>query len=389
MNRILLIGWGIISFLLLFYSYTQVDLSLTLTGGSLIANIQHAFQYVGWFNRPLSTYLYIGILILLTTSFLWTIKQIVNKNLGAKSLFKVIYLIAGILLFSYIAFSYDMFNYIFDAKIVTFYRENPYLFKALDFPNDPMLSFMRSTHRVYPYGPTWLLLTVPISFIGFNIFTITFFLFKAMSAVSYVACAHLIYKIAKKLDLKSPILPVALFAFNPLVIIESLVSSHNEIVMMAFALLSVNLLLSNKRSLSIGSLIISIGTKYTTVFLLPIYILGFINKKYLAAKFMVPIATILMVIAVIVTAASSGQNKNPEFQPWYLLSLAPFIVMYENIIVRSLFIGASIVVLFSYIPFLWSGSWPVDIVSLKVILLGAGIGLGAIGIPLTAWLSKK
>ena len=65
-------------------------------------------------------------------------------------------------------------------KYLTFIHQNPYFHKASDFPNDPMLNFMRWTHRLYPYGPSWLILTVPLSFIGLNFFLPTFFLFKIM-----------------------------------------------------------------------------------------------------------------------------------------------------------------------------------------------------------------
>jgi len=64
------------------------------------------------------------------------------------------------LLFSYPFLSHDLFNYLFDAKIVTFYHQNPYILKALDFPSDPWLRFMHWTHRTYPYGPSFLFLTL-------------------------------------------------------------------------------------------------------------------------------------------------------------------------------------------------------------------------------------
>ena len=41
-----------------FYSFTQVDLSLTLSRASFITTLQRSFQYIGYFNRPLSTVLF-------------------------------------------------------------------------------------------------------------------------------------------------------------------------------------------------------------------------------------------------------------------------------------------------------------------------------------------
>jgi len=83
-----------------------------------------------------------------------------NKYEKLKKLF-IILIAVNILigLISYPAYSHDLFNYMFDAKIATFYQQNPYLYKALDFPTDPWLRFMHWTHRYYPYGPSFLLLS--------------------------------------------------------------------------------------------------------------------------------------------------------------------------------------------------------------------------------------
>src|SRR6185369_13728901 len=146
---------------------------------------------------------------------------IYKKKMKSKNILFLILITAGILIFSYNAFSYDLFNYIFYAKIITHYHQNPYLHKALDFPGDPMLAFMQWTHRTYPYGPLWLGLTIPISFAGLNFFPLTFFLFKSLAAVYYLGSSFLIWKISKKILPEYQYFNLVLFALNPLVIIES------------------------------------------------------------------------------------------------------------------------------------------------------------------------
>jgi len=363
-NKVILPLWIIGAVSLLLYSFTQIDLSLTLSQASLWQIIQKNFQYIGWFNRPLSTYIYVGIISYLFALYILTLWLVSKNKINKKTLWSTVIVIAAILLPSYNAFSYDLFNYIFDARIVTHYGLNPYEFKALDFANDPMLTFMRSTHRVYPYGPSWLMLTVPLTFIGNEMFLFTFYLFKALSAASFLGITYFIFRIANKINLKNPRLAVALFALNPLVIIEGLVSSHNEIVMMFFAILALYFLLEKRVTLSAAGLLVSIGLKYSTAVLLPIYFLRFISKK-ITDKQIILSSFILMSIAVIATSLASGQNKNPEFQPWYLLSLTPFAVLYENKFVRILFVSITLFPLFSYVPFLYTGVWPENIVSQK------------------------
>ncbi|MEN9406785.1 MAG: hypothetical protein RLZZ455_1, partial [Candidatus Parcubacteria bacterium] len=216
--------------LLFFYSFTQIDLSLTLTRASFIQPIQQGFQWIGYFNRPLSTSLFIGIIAMFFVSFMLLVKDALRGRLRKRSVWFLILFSTVLLVFSYTAFSYDLFNYIFDAKIITHYHENPYFKKALDYPGDPMLSFMHWTHRVYPYGPSWLIFTVPLSFVGVQYFVLTYFLFKIAIGMCFIGTCYFLQKIAQRLHSGSSTGVLVLFALNPLVIIESLISGHNDIV---------------------------------------------------------------------------------------------------------------------------------------------------------------
>ena len=165
-----LFKWVAFSYLLItaalfIYSFTQVDLSLTLSKASVYQAIEKQLQYVGFFQRPVSAAIFSIIFILLFAFYFIFLRLAKNNKLTFKNVVILVAIVFFGLVFAYNAFSYDLFNYIFDVKILTFYHLNPYFFKPMDFANDPMLSFMRWTHRTYPYGPSWLVLTVPLSFI--------------------------------------------------------------------------------------------------------------------------------------------------------------------------------------------------------------------------------
>lgn len=375
LKKILLPLWILGGILLLLYSFTQVDLSLTLSRASFIQDIQKGFQYIGWFNRPLSTYLYIGVISYLFIMYLLTLMLVHKKELSLKAIWIVIVSLAIILVPSYNAFSYDLFNYIFDARIVSHYNLSPYEFKPLDFPQDAMLSFMRSTHRAYPYGPSWLGLTVPLTYIASEIFVISLMLFKLMSAAAFLGTSYFIKKTSQALKLKNVPLSLVLFALNPLVLIEGLVSAHNETIMMFFAVLATYLFVSSKKTLSFITLLISIGIKYSTIVILPVFILKMFYKK-LKNEHFIGLLLAATIFAVIATSLASGPNKNPEFQPWYLLLVAPFVAMYEKKIGRIIFTVLSFTVLFSYIPYLFMGQWPENIVDIKNIIVLMGLFLG-------------
>ena len=283
-RKVLLTGWILGALFLLLYSFTQVDLNLTLSQVSSWQGIQKALQHIGYFNRPLSTMIFIGVMVFLFVLYLLTVKQALKEKISRKSLWTIIFVISGILFLSYNAFSYDLFNYIFDAKIVTHYNQNPYFHKPLDYPGDHMLSFMHWTHRTFPYGPVWLFLTVPLSFIGFGYFLLTFYIFKLFIISCYVGSVYLIEKIANKLKIENPLFVIAVFALNPLVITESLVSSHNDIVTVFFALLSLFYLFEKKYFSSVVGFSLSFFLKFANAFLLPAYAYYFIAKKKFSYK---------------------------------------------------------------------------------------------------------
>jgi hypothetical protein len=341
---------------LFLYSFTQIDLGLALTRFPGLFAIQRAFQSVGYFNRPLSTYLFITIISLLFCCYTSILNNIRSKKMEKKTVWRLILVTAGVLLFSYNAFSYDLFNYIFDAKIVTHYHQNPYDHKALDYAGDPMLGFMHWTHRTYPYGPVWLGLTIPLSFIGFQYFLLTFLLFKVLAAASYVGTAYFIGKIMKKVKPHDELFSVVVFALNPLVIIESLISAHLDIVMMFLAVYAIYALIEKKYILACIVFLLSIGLKFATVFFFPVFAVLLtlqIMKNKIPWRPTLSVGVFSMLLSVLAASQTSG-----NFQPWYLLTVIPFVALlgdtyyvYFPLIIIPLFITMS------YVPFLYAGNW--------------------------------
>lgn len=378
---------------LFFYSFTQVDLSLTLSRWSVWQVFEKSFQHIGYFNRPLSTAFFIAILVLLFIFYLSFLLFSGKNKVSGKQIWVLVIVTAVILSFSYNAFSYDLFNYMFDAKIVTHYHQNPYAFRALDFPGDPMLSFMHWTHRFYPYGPVWLILTVPLSFLGFNFFLPTLFLFKFLASLSYLGIAIFLTKILRKISPKDEIFGLVFFALNPLIIIEGLVSAHNEMPMMFLAMLSLFLFLNKKYFPSLVLIILSVGVKFATAFMLPVYVFAYFlsrtNKK-ININLVFSLTVFLMVIPVIIGSIRTN------FQPWYLLSVLPFAALigkkhyvFIPVIIMSFF------ALLEYIPFLFRGDWnpPGPAILFWLTLTGIIISIFVTGLKYIldnlVWVSRK
>ncbi|MCL4359734.1 hypothetical protein M1555_00565 [Patescibacteria group bacterium] len=325
------------------YSYTQVDLSLTLSRFGLVRSLETSFQYVGYYERPLSTALFLGLAALLLIGYVWVLVRARKNAIGAGSVLKLSLLLAGILVFSYPAFSYDIFNYMFTAKTVLVYHQNPYTVIPLDFTGiEPWLSFMRWTHLPSAYTPLWIVLTLPAYILGFGYFLLILWNIKAIIALSYLIGAYLIGRILRRLEPGSEAAGVALFALNPLVIVETLVSPHNDMVMMAIVLFAVYAGIRMRFWKSLLVWAFSVAMKLMTLALAPALLFRW-NRT---------LALLLM------TAGLVAVGLTREILPWYFLWIAPFVALLPRQKAVTAVAGAyALGLLLRYAPVLYFGDY--------------------------------
>ncbi len=330
---VVLLAWTV-------YSYSQIDLNLTLLQNSWFLAFQHDMIQLGYFQRPLSTAIFVFLLILSFLFYLLFIRR--AGRLNKKSVLILLGALAILGLISYPAFSHDFFNYIFDARILVYHHANPYASTALMFPGDTWIRFMQWTHRTYPYGPLFLPLSALFYLPGLGKFILTFFWFKGLMVAAYLGSAYLIARLSGTKGL-------LLFALNPLVIIEAVISSHLDIVMLFFSLLAFYLLVRGIKFWSYLNLLISIGIKYATVTFLPVWLFWtrFTEKQriyYLIA---------LAYLGVLAQIASR------EILPHYFLVPIGFSALLPQS--RRLWAATIILslalLLARYLPFLYSGQW--------------------------------
>lgn len=333
-------------FLLAIYSYSQIDLNLTLSSNFFYQNIQQNLIYLGYFNRSVSTLIFF--LLGGGLTIFWFHFQKLAK-LGKINKKQLLYLIVGvalIFLFAYPAFSHDIFNYIFDVRILLVHHASPWLKTALDFPADPWTRFMHWTHRTYPYGPFWLVFTIPVYFLGWGKFVLTLLAFKFLAGISYILSCYLLLEICRKTNRKE-YLPVVLFGFNPLIIIEGLISSHLDIFMAFLGILSIFLFLNAKKILAGIVFILSFLVKYATFGYLPFFII----KAKFSKKILVSVLfTGLIVLAEIITR---------EIYPWYFIPLIAIACLSEQKLIYSLLVGLGLSGILYYLPYLYIGDYSV------------------------------
>lgn len=366
----ILIGYIIASALLFLYSYTQVDLSLTLSSAGMIQTIQRYFQYIGFYSRPISTAFFVSIIGFWFLLYAGVLRAIGKKQLSGTQVWRIIVVVTVLLVFSYPAFSYDLFNYIFTAKTVLVYHKNPYAVTPLQFAGiDPLISIMRWTHLPSAYTPLWIVLTVPAYVLGFGKFLLIVWNLKIMVAFFYLLAVIGVKKVLERVEPLHVVLGTALFALNPLVIIESLVSAHNDIVMMAIAVWGILFLIRKKPVASWIVLSLSIAIKLMTITLIPI----FLGVKHLVdwRKWSLIVLGIGFLIVL----------SKREPLPWYFIWFMPFIAFLPT---KKWLVNLagwySFALLLRYAPYLYYGNWnaPVPILKWWVTLVPVGIALSLI-----------
>lgn len=336
----ILLAFLISIFVLTIYSYSLVDLNFTLINSDLWESFRSAVIQIGYFKRDISWIIYAFLI-----AILFFFHYLMVKHTKEINVLKLAFCIGFILLFSYNFLSHDFFNYMFDAKIVTFYQQNPYLTKALDYAKyaDTWLRFMHWTHRTYPYGPSWLAITLIPSFLSFGKLILNFLFFKAMFVGFYLLAIFYLNKMKKEW--------AVFFATNPLILIEGIVSPHNDLVALSLAIIAI-FYLFKKGGGPVSRILFFIGAmiKYMTLPLI------FLNKnKGSRINYFIFILQIIILLAV---------SAKIEIQPWYFLTLFAFLPFYDKLIYRLNIFFAGL--LFSYYPYIKLGGWDsIDKIILK------------------------
>ncbi len=301
-------------------------------------------------NRELTTVVYTIYLILFFIFYILFLYLSYNKKLTMREITILIGMTISTLLFSYPAMlSFDIFNYILTAKVLFHYHENPYIIMPIELIKEPFLVFTRAANKTALYGPLWLILSgIPYSF-GLGNFIFILFNFKLLATFFYILTGIVFFKLTKN------IFSVVLFMLNPLVIIEILVSAHNDIVMVFFVMLAFLFFIKNRVKIAWIFLLISVGIKYASVFLVPIFLYAtylYIQKKPInwSNIFLWSFFSMLAVFLI--------SPIREEIYPWYaiwFLAFLPVLWKKKTIITFSLIFSTSL--MFRYVPVMYFGTY--------------------------------
>lgn len=327
--------------LLTAYSWGFVD------GNAPFAHIA-ALRSLVYDHRAVSSGIYAGLLLVLFIWYGYFWRKAVIKRLTIRQLCVYGGILIGVLFFSYPAFSNDIFNYVATAKVTYLYRENPYLIMPIDIPNEPMLRFLQAANKTALYGPTWIAMTaVPYVIGGGNVLA-TMYATKAVVVGLYVGLSYLIWKFTKRIS------SVVLFAFNPLVIIDTLVSAHNDVAMMLLAVFAFYALKHNRYIFSVLLMSLSILVKGATVFLVPVFVYALIRQK----KGRMDWEHVWTISACSMFAVFLLSPIREEIYSWYFIWVLTFVALRNKFdLMTYIALGFTFGLPLRFFPFAYTGQW--------------------------------
>ena len=376
-----LLFWLILIFLVnLFYcwwSYFLTDANLVISQYQVYYQWQTQMWQFLLNNRQTVANIFILITLAQFAIYVATILQlsklrIVAKRIELNKLAIVWLIIISPLIFSYNALSHDVFNYMFNARMVIKYHADPHVKVALDYSGDLWTRFMHNTHTPAPYYYGWTGLSLVPYLLGFGKFLSTWLMYKFFSVISLGLLFISIQKFAQNARWQLSVADWAIVFLNPLILTEIVANAHNDIWMLAPVIYGLALVIQNKPSkkhilISFLLLVFSASIKYATIVLWPVWLLLVIKNKstnYQRLLHFVPLVSSALLFLLLFT------ERSRQFLPWYLswsLIWLTLINLVKNDKSFFRFFGQVLLCLslssiFRYLPWLFSGNYDAQII---------------------------
>ena len=170
--------------------------------------------------------------------------------------------------------SQDIFSYAFYSHIFAWYHDNPYVAVPRDYPFDPLFSAIFWKDQPSNYGPIWTYVSALAPMIAGSRVGPTLLVFKAIAIVPALIGTPLLWSTLRRLRPERRVLGTLLYAWNPLLLIETGEAGHNDIVMTGLLIVSLWSWSRHRRSTAIATLAMAALVKYTAIVLVPLFLLA-------------------------------------------------------------------------------------------------------------------
>jgi hypothetical protein len=198
--------------------------------------------------------------------------------------------------------SSDIYLYGLFGRMTSTYHLNPYLLTASAASGDNLFPYVVWRNVTSYYGPTWVLISAATTTLAGHSVLATTIALKVVAGSFHLVNCVLVFLLARRLSGSDGLSALMLYAWNPLILIETVGSGHNDGVMMTFALAGLLLFTANRRLWGVAVLMLSVLVKYlSAVLLLLVVAAALLREKTLRAA--VELAVRLGAVCALAAAA--------------------------------------------------------------------------------------
>lgn len=167
----------------------------------------------------------------------------------------------------------DVYSYALYGRIFSVYGGSPYLQPPIAYASDPFYSYVFWVHVPSFYGPLWTEVSSVIVGVAGTDVGLTVFLFRLLESASALVAGWLVYWLLRRADPDRALAGTILLTWCPLLILESGLDAHNDVLM--GLLLVAGLVLAGQGRvwtsiLSVGAVVLAGLVKLTALALLPL-----------------------------------------------------------------------------------------------------------------------
>jgi len=168
----------------------------------------------------------------------------------------------------------DVFEYIAYARILIHHGANPHLFRPADFPEDRLMWYSAWPHITSPYGALWTYLSGVIGLLSGSSLLTYLLLFKGLALAVHLMNSGLIYASLARWRPSYALAGTLLYAWNPLVLFESVAGGHHDGLVVFFILLAVYLFVRGRFALAVPVAALSCVVKMPMAVFVPLFAVG-------------------------------------------------------------------------------------------------------------------
>lgn len=222
------------------------------------------------------SYLYFAavfILLILLGLYIKSYNIVSEENIPIKYIIIFAVLFNALLVFMPPITSTDLYSYISRSRVVSEYNENPYIVPYDSFSNDKLYSSLKTvwSGNTAIYGPLFISTGAAFAYLAGDNLYLNIFIFKLAFAAINILIIFIIQKITNNKK------AVFLYAWNPFIVFEFALNSHNDVILILFVALSLFCFFkkSSVKTLLAGwsFLVFSALIKFFTLIFLPFYLI--------------------------------------------------------------------------------------------------------------------